>query len=298
MIMPNFLVLGTTKSGTTSLNNYLDQHPDIYMSPVKEPRFFAFEGETLDFVGPRSQIINTSSITDLNRYSALFQGAQNEKAIGEASALYLFVEKAAQSIHRHIPDARLIAILRNPVDRAYSQFLHNVRDGYEDSNSFLEALQQDESRQQRRWEPGLYYIPWGFYSVQLQRYFQLFDKQQIKIIMYEDFENNLKSTIGEIFRFLKVDDTFVPEMSARYNVSGLPKSRTIHTLLTNLPWLAGLAKSVVPHKARRRVMDVRNRNLAKPGIPEDARKYLCDIYRRDVLDLQELIQRDLTTWLQ
>ena len=298
MIMPNFLVIGTTKSGTTSLNNYLNQHPEIYMSPVKEPRFFAFEGETLDFVGPRSQTINTSSITNLHDYCALFQGVKGEKAIGEASALYLLVERAAQSIHRHIPDARLIAILRNPVDRAYSQFLHNVRDGYENSRSFVEALQEDTSRQEKHWEPGLYYIPWGFYSVQLQRYFSLFDREQIKIYAYEDLNNDPKGTIVDIFRFLEVDDTFVPEMSARYNVSGLPKSRTVHTLLTNLPWFAGLAKSLLPRRARRRMMEVRNRNLAKPEIPEDARRYLYEIYRDDVVNLQELIRRDLTTWLR
>ena len=297
MTLPNFIIIGTTKAGTTSINHYLNQHPDVFMSPVKEPRFFAFEDETLTYQGPRGEEINSDSITKLVDYHALFQGAVREKAIGEASALYLYMPNAAKRIQYHIPDAKLITILRNPVDRAYSQFLHNIRDGFEPCTDFLSALQDDERRIQEYWEPGLYYQPWGFYAEQLQRYFDKFDRSQMRIYLYEDFEAHPQDIISDIFQFLEIDDHFEPNMSARYNVSGVPQNKAMHAVLSTPSWLSKLAKSLMPQTLRQAAMRMRNQNLAKPEMSEEARQYLVEAYRQDLLQLQTLIQRDLTAWL-
>src|SRR5688572_7713518 len=130
MVMPNFLIIGAAKAGTTSLYSYLNQHPQIFMSPVKEPNFFALEGEKLNFRGPGdAQVINRYSITQLESYRAHFKGITQETCIGEASTLYLDHPKAVERIQHYTPKARLITILRDPVERAFSNFLHAVRDG-------------------------------------------------------------------------------------------------------------------------------------------------------------------------
>ena len=141
MVMPNFLVIGAAKAGTTSVYEYLKQHPQIWMSPLKETNFFALEGETLNFRGPGDQdYINRFSITKIEDYLNLFQGVSNQVAIGEVSPLYLYSLKAPERIRHYTPDTKIIIILRNPVDRAYSSFLHLIRDGREQIRNFAQAL--------------------------------------------------------------------------------------------------------------------------------------------------------------
>ena len=118
MTLPNFLIIGSAKGGTSSLHYYLRQHPQIFMPDLKEPRFFALEGETLNFQNPDSAI-NHDSVTNLREYKNLFANAINEIGIGEASPLYLYSEKAVRRIKHYVPDAKLIVILRNPVDRSF-----------------------------------------------------------------------------------------------------------------------------------------------------------------------------------
>ena len=130
MTMPNFLIIGAMRAGTTSLYHYLKQHPQVYMSPVKEPRFFALEGEKPDPGRPTDERLMNHSITDIEAYRALFQAVSKETAIGEASPLYLYSPKAPERIRHYIPDAKLIAVLRDPVERAYSHFLDIFMTGW------------------------------------------------------------------------------------------------------------------------------------------------------------------------
>ena len=124
--MPTFLVIGAPKSGTTSLYHYVGQHPDIFVSPVKEPRFFAFEGRTLDFRGPGDEELNASAVTSIEDYEALFEGRSTEKAIGEMSHLYLYCEGTASRIRRRIPDLKLVAVLRHTAREADRPGPHGV----------------------------------------------------------------------------------------------------------------------------------------------------------------------------
>ena len=136
MTLPNFLIIGAMKSGTTSLYHYLKQHPQIYMSSIKEPNFFALEGSNLDFNGAEGKeqiqrLIKRESIINIEEYRALFRRAAHETAIGEASPMYLYSPEAPYRIRYYVPEAKLITILRNPVERAYSAFLYMTRDGRE-----------------------------------------------------------------------------------------------------------------------------------------------------------------------
>ena len=306
MTMPNFLIIGAQKSGTTSLYAHLKQHPQIFMSPLKEPRFFAFEGEKPNFRGPGDQEQYESIVGDIEVYRTLFEGVSKEKAIGEASVLYLYISSAPERIRHYIPEVKVIAILRNPVERAYSAFLHLTRDRKEPLRDFARALQAEEERIGNNWGPIWHYKQVGFYYVQLKRYFETFEREQIKVYLYEDLNNDPIKLLKDIFRFLSVDDAFVPEVSRKYNVSGIPTNGGFYALYT---FLLGqnLAKSIVkpllPSGLRRRVSTtllstLQDRTLVKPPLPTEVQQQLTELYREDILKLQELIGRDLTAWLR
>lgn len=300
MVMPNFLIIGAAKAGTTALYEYLRQHPQIYMSPVKETNFFALEGEKVDFRGPGDQeAINSFSITDLESYILQFQGVSNEIAIGEASPLYLYSSKAPERIKFYIPHAKLIAILRHPVERAYSSFLHLGRDGREPLIDFAQALREEKARIENNWEHIWHYQQMGFYYTQLKRYYDIFDRSQIKVYLYEDFKTRPFSILQDIFRFLGVDETFIPDMSIKANVSGIPKKKVMHDFLTKPNPIKTILKPFFPARLRQRIVtDLKNRNLVKPELSPEIRKQLIQMYREEILKLQDLIQRDLSKWLE
>ena len=298
MTMPNFFIIGNGKSGTTSLYHYLKQHPEIYMSPRKEPHFFSFEGEAPDFKGRGDERINDGAITRLEDYRALFAGVTDETAIGEASQSYLGPPKAPYRIRDYVPEAKFIAVLRNPVDRAYSAYMTLLRDGREWLD-FATALRAEEARARANWHGIWRYRHGGFYCSRLRRYYELFGSDRIQVCLYEDLKGDPVDTTQTIFRFLGVDDAFSPDTAVRYNVSGIPKSRALETFVTRPNRLKNVVKPLMPEGWRRRTsVKVRNRNLTTaPPMPESTRRELTDAYRDDVLELQELIGRDLSGWL-
>jgi hypothetical protein len=294
--MPNFLIIGAAKAGTTSLHYYLNQHPQIYMSPVKEPRFFALEGETLNFRNP-DRGINRTSVTSLEDYCKLFHGVTNELAIGEASPLYLYSRKAAERIKHYIPQANLIVVLRDPVERAFSCYTHLVREGYE-KGSFAEGLRQEESRIQDNWAHLWHYKHGGFYYAQLKHYFELFDRDQIKVYLYEDLNQDSIAVAQDIFAFLNVDQTFVPDLT-RMNVSGVPKLRFLHNFFVKDNFIRATLAPLFPDKVRQTLSrKIRGWNLGeKPSLSPETRQHLMELYQDDVKQLEHLIQRDLSGWL-
>ncbi len=264
MKMPNFLIIGAAKAGTTSLYHYIKQHPQIYMSPIKETNFFALVDEPLDFCGPGDHdYINRFSVRTIERYWEQFEGCTDELAVGEASPLYLYHAQAARRIWKQLPHVKLIVILRHPVDRAYSAFLHLIRDGREEHVDFGQALQNEDTRIRSRWEHIWHYKQMGYYYKQLKRYYDIFGHSQIRVYFYEDLKVNSLELIQDIFRFLGVDDTFVPDLSIRYNQ----------------------ARAVLAHT------DI-------PPLRTEMRIEMIETYREDVLRLQDLVQVDLSNWLQ
>ncbi len=263
MTLPNFIILGAAKAGTTAVYYYLMQHPQIHVTPLKETNFFALEGQPLRFSGPGDdEYVNRLSITTLDAYQEQYRYAQGKSAIGEASPLYLYHPRAPERIHHYVPDSKLIAFVRNPVDRAFSAFLHLVRDKREPFTDFRLGLQAEKERIAAGWEHIWHYKQMGLYYAQLQRYYALFPRTQIKIFLYKDLRTNPVGTMQEIFRFLEVDPAFVPNMSQRHNVTvDLPSER-------------------------------------RPVLPPEVRTELRAFFREDALRLQDLIGRDLSHWFQ
>jgi hypothetical protein len=293
MTLPNFLVIGAMKSGTTALYYYLEQHPQIYMSPVKEPNFFCFEGR---------EDLDGESITRIGPYQDLFRHVSSEKAIGEASHCYLYEPKAAARIKYYVPDAKLIAVLRNPIDRAYSHFLHMVRNGTETLADFAQVLQEEETGAYQE-RGSQHYIGRGLYYGQLKRYFDTFDRDQVRVYLYEDLSNVPIDTLQDAFRFLGVDDSFVPDISLRRNVSGHPKYKLLDGFLRRPSPVKHAFKVYLPARLRWRLSKafdyLKTRNLAKPPpVQPEVRRQLIGVYRDDILKVQELIHRDLSGWLE
>jgi hypothetical protein len=299
MRMPNFLLIGAAKCGTTALYEYLKQHPEIYFSPAKEPRFFALDGQPLNFGGPGHERANRVSINDLATYQALFDGVRAEKAFGEASPLYISHPRAPERIQHYVPDMKMIAILRDPVERAYSGYLMHVANGTE-TLPFEEAIEDEPRRIRENW-PGGYYVKTGLYAEQLQRYYDRFDREQLRVYLNEDLQERTEEMLNDIFGFLGVDEAFCPDVSIRHNPSGLPKSKLVHAIIgkryTKRRTLKNRIKPYLPDSLVRTVTRLRDRNLYKPSLDPEKRAWLLPRFRDDILRLQEMIDRDLSHWL-
>jgi sulfotransferase family protein len=311
MTMPNFLIIGAAKSGTTSLYHYLKQHPQVYMSPNKEPDFFALEGRKLNFDGPdgkeaTNRRIRRGCATNIEEYRTLFRGVSDETAIGEASTWYLYSAQAPGRIKVHIPKAKLIAVLRNPVERAYSAFLYLRLRDQEPLSEFSQALQAEQIRKSNNWDWWWYYKDIGFYYVQLKRYFDTFGQDQIRVYLYEDLKAEPLRVVQSVFRFVGVDNKFVPDFSRRYNPSGVPKDNPLAEL-AHKPHnpVKTILRPLLPAGLRWRLSTsllytrLKNWTVTKPPpLPPEIRGELTDLYREDVLKLQDLIGRDLSVWLK
>lgn len=297
--MPTFLILGAMKAGTTALYTALDQHPDVYVSPVKEPNFFAFAGKDLDFRAPidqRPDGINNTSVTDLERYRELFAGATDEAARGEVSHWYLYHPDAPANIERYVPDAKLVAMLRDPVERAYSEFLHFVRDGDEPITDFAAALDAEPERIEKNWALGRY-VDRGRYDEQVARYLDRFPRDQLRFYLYDDFTARPDDVRRDLFEFVGVDPSFEP-VERRVNVSGVPRSRLLHALITTARPVRDTVVPLLPDAVVDWVNTVKNRNLEKPEMDPAVRARLIDTFRPHVQRLETLLDRDLSHWLQ
>lgn len=296
MKLPNFLIIGAAKSGTTALYHYIKQHPDIYMSPLKETEFFAFEGDNLAFRGPGD--MPRATITSIEDYLTLFSGQTKESAIGEASPAYLYSLKAPHRIYHYIPEAKIICLLRDPIERAYSQYVMFIRDGREPLTDFSKALQEEKKRIQDNWAWGWHYTQTGLYYTQLKRYFDLFDRSQIKVYLYDDLAKDSSALIQDVFRFIGVDDSFKPNTQKRHNISGIPKNLILHRFLTQSHPIKETLKPLLPQKMRKQLTgELRDKNLSKPMLSTEDRQSLLPIFGDEILNLQNLIQRDLSAWL-
>jgi hypothetical protein len=298
MTLPNFLIIGAGKAGTRSLYSYLQQHPEVYMSPIKETNFFALEGEEINFKGPKAnQEINSWSINNLEDYQKMFDSVQSEKAIGEASPLYLYSPKAPDRIKHYIPHAKLIAVLRNPAERAFSNYNYFSIPEVEPL-SFENALQAETERINNQWEWIWHYKNLGFYYSQLQRYYKIFSPNQIKVYLYEDIQADSQKVISDLFDFIGVDPNFIPNTYKKYNVTYKVKSKALLNFFEKPNLIKNFIRNLVPDTIRKPMAaKVYRSNLVKPQLEPKIISELIEVYREDILRLQDLIQRDLSAWL-
>jgi hypothetical protein len=301
-MQPNFLIPGAAKSGTTSLYEYLKQHPDVFMPDVKEPTYFvsSYLADTPD-ENPRKKRLMSYLVTDYRDYEALFEGVTTEKAIGEASVYYLYYWKQAiPAIKSTLGDVKIIISLRNPVDRAYSSYLNVVKDGDEDC-TFEQSLHLEDQREQAGWRTLLYqYRKPGLYADQVAAYLQHFSS--VKVILYDDFKNDPVGVAKECCEFLGVDGEAISENRLLWHNSSLkPRNALVDKALfkpnrirSDLNTMLGL---VLGEKRRVAVVRRVRKSFAKRRpMRADTRAALNAYFREDIDKLSDLIQRDLSHW--
>jgi hypothetical protein len=298
--LPNFLVIGAAKAGTTSLWWYMNQHPQIFLAPIKEPRYFAYADEKVAYIGPGDDAKwNQQIISRWDAYTALFQMANGRPAIGEASNVYLYLaEKTAGRIADALPCVRLLTVLRHPVDRAYSNFLMLRGEGREPLREFRDACAAEPYRLSKGWSPGWAYIRRSRYADSIRIFQSRFPASRMRFFLYDDFVRDPQGMMDAIFKFLDVDP-FAPDMQLRHNVSSLPRFRWLAYGLRHTTPASKILRRLIPGSWRERLkcqlMGFNNR----PSVRLDAatRMEFTDLFRDDILRTQDLIQRDLSHWL-
>ncbi len=303
-VWPNFIIIGAGKSGTTTIYEYLKQHPQVFMSEVKETNFFALEGKEVKAIDDSEGQMEHYpwAINNEKDYLALFDKVTNEKAIGEVSPMYLYNELAPVNIHNKLPNVKLIAILRQPVERLYSRYMHLARESREPSKDFADALNENSI-----WWKRNDLVTEGFYGTYLKRYFKLFSPNQIKVFLYDDLRKNEAEVIKELFSFIGIDDEFVPTVGEEFNKSGRIKNRKLDLLIGQNSILVKGAQKISPsivkkvkesEGLKRTINRLRNKNLEKAPLSKELKSEMTNsIYKNEILKLQDLINRDLSHWL-
>lgn len=288
MPLPTFLIIGAPKSGTTSLWRYLNQHPQIFMSAVKEPYFFVSDEEKEKRIA-----IGMKPTMTMADYLAHFATANGAKAMGEASVPYLYQPESPRLIHDAIPNVKLITLLRNPVDRAYSNYWFLRTMGLEKEETFEDAILSELAGEREDAISILLHIRKGLYTPQLQRYFDVFPRDQVRIYLQEELSEDPQRVLKDLWQFLEVDDSFVADTSARFNQT-FAHSQSV--LIHSRQLAKSLLKSIVrPGQTSNNWPGKR----VKPQKMQPAtRRKLLRIVEHDVMDLQDLLGVDLSHWLR
>ena len=290
--MPNFFVIGANRAGTTSLHEYLGQHPEVYMSPVKEPNYFAPKSPEERALWPDQ----STPIATLEAYQELFAGVAGETAIGESSTVYLTSAAAPELIRAAVPDARLVAVLRNPADRAFSDYCLHRSWGTEDL-SFADAVAAELDHEGPVGGRMRGYVLTGFYGRSLTRYLEHFERDRLRVYLYEDLVGDPAALLHDVFGFLGLDPSFVPTTSARRNASRFePKHRAIDRV-ARAGAVRSVARRLLPERTWVQGREyLRRKNSVPPKYPADIRRRLVDLYRDDIELTQGIVGRDLTAW--
>jgi hypothetical protein len=257
------------------------------MAPIKATNYFGYE-DARDWKWSdegEAPLLRNFPVRTFEEYEASFAGATNEPVIGEVSPQYFRCPTAARRIHDCLPNVKLVLSLRNPAERAFSGFMMRTRRG-EAVRGFQEELTLESS-----------HVKEGFYYRRLKRYLDLFPREQIRIYLFEEFKKDPASMIRDLYGFLGVDTKFTPDTSVRHNPGAVPKVRWLNRLFFH-PTLINVTKSMVPEGLHSRLKQVQQLNLrTTPKLPAELRAELLQLYRDDILQLESLLDRDLSIWL-
>ncbi|MGC1242407.1 MAG: sulfotransferase [Chryseosolibacter sp.] len=297
--LPNFLIVGATKCGTSSLHKYLDQHPQVFMSKVKEPRFISSQVTPFPLNGPGDQKVEAWYVKKYDDYAKLFEGSDNYGAVGESSADTLYFHKGTiPVIKQYLGDPKIIIMLRHPVKRAFSAYQHLVRDLREDL-SFEEGLAEEQNRINNNWELIYHYTAGSMYYDSVKAFMDNFSN--VKVVLTEEQEKRPQQIIRDIFRFLDVDPDCDVNTEIRYNVSGKPKSQWLHQFFFEGNMARKIAQPIVrrlfSQETRIRIAQkIQEKNLTRLSINPETKKKLQAFFEEDIKKMEKLLKRDLSMW--
>ncbi len=269
---PSFLIIGAEKAGTTSLYNYLSQHPGIFMPPVKELNHLIQHPKKRSlFQGP--DVTYKVAIQNRDDYFKVFSDAPEGTVVGEITHIYLYAPESPGLIHEVLGNPKVIAILRNPVDRAFSQFVFHRNLQLEPLPTFEEALTIEEARIKAGWDPVFHYQQRGFYGEQLSRYYKEFPEDELRIYKFEDFFQAPASSMSDLYGFVGADASFVPDITKKFIPGGDPRTPQF-------------------------IAD-ENKGVPRPKqIRPATRNYLHQLYAEDIMKTERLTGLNLSDWLE
>jgi len=281
----DFFIVGAPKAGTTSLYKYLNQHQDVVMSSVKEPNYFSkeeLESQDLYYA--------SKNITDEKDYHSLFQANGEKKKLGEASVSYLFYPKVSKRIFTYNKDAKIIIILRNPVDRAYSHYKMDFRLGF--VNRDFEDLVLNNNQ-----EGSLFYqqyIDLGLYHLQVKSYIDEFGSTNVCVMFYEDLKKDRATFVNNIFSFLNLKSDSNINFNLKYNKSKLPSNNFMRYLYS-----ISLVRKTASFLFNERLINFINKNFFRESnqeIESKVRHKLNQVFLNDIFMLEKLLNKDLSSW--
>ena len=288
---PNFLVVGAQKAGTTSLHNYLYDHPDIYLPSQKETKFFV-----------RNKLYNRGMSFYQREFFSTWCG---QHAIGEVDPDYMYIQIALDRIVKQIKKTKLIFIFRNPVERAFSHYLMTYRRGREPL-AFKDAIAHEHDRINQNCEMNMdfSYVSRGFYAKQLERFTKHYDSSQMLFILSEDLRYKSTEVLKQCFEFLNVDANWQPDnINKQFHQASVPKSVLLYRAVRYQSPIKSIARLLVPGKTMRKtirdaIYDWNTTENIRQTMTDETRHYLIELYREENLRLGELIGCDLNHWNQ
>jgi hypothetical protein len=292
MPRPNFFIVGAPRCGTTAMYEFLRQHPDVYMPYRKEPVYFG------------SDLHKRPPLLDEAAYLSLFDGARGRRAVGEATVWYLYSERAPGEIKAFAPEARIIVMLREPVEVIASLHSHFLFTANETLGDLGEALAAEEDRREGRGIPplaqrpeGLQYRACGRYASHLRRYLDTFGPERVHVIVYDDFVADPAGTYRSVLEFLGVNPAFQPDFE-QINQNKRVRSRALQGL-THARWFVALTSRLPPrafHAIRQGLKRLNARRQRRASLAPALRRQLQAELAPDVRELEELLGRDLAAW--
>ena len=283
---PNLFLVGAQKSGTTSLYEYLKMHPQIFMSPLKEPHFFSQDRVNVD---------RDFMVTQECDYLRLFEGGETFQYIGEASQSYLWHSEVPHRIKDKSPDAKIIIILRDPVERAFSHYLMDFLDGIP-QRPFIDFLVNEKVAKEKVYGTGHLYIDLGRYYEQVNRYFQIFGRDQVRVLLFEDLVRDPTNLLNEIAGFLNIDKepmSTIPTPDTAFNDYKAPQNNLIQYIMRfrelRIWW-----RKIIPVGIRYNFrVNFLAKKSPKPFLDPKARQFLVSIYEPEIAELEILLNREL-----
>lgn len=287
MRYPDVYIVGAPKCGTTSLHAYLGMHPKVYAPVVKEPHFHARQLTGLA----------TWGIASGEEYEALYRDAEFDQKIVDSSAWNLYCEPAGKLIHALNPEARVIISLRSPVERAYSHYLHMIQRGWEGCPTFEDALTKEKDRIRKGAFWDFHYARAGFYASQVQRFIDLFGRDHVMVIIFEEWTKRSELYLDAVCRFIQVEPGKIRKVGERKNVTEVSLSHVMRQRIASIPFAALFLSSALPSSLRLRahylLAQFRSR---KPTMRPNVRKELLSVFRDDIDELERLLSLDLSQW--
>tara|TARA_B100000965_G_scaffold17723_1_gene13346 strand:+ start:2034 stop:2933 length:900 start_codon:yes stop_codon:yes gene_type:complete len=296
MKKPNFIISGFPKCGTTSLHHYLNEHPQIFMPSQKELHFFTFKILSKLKSGPKDKIVKETQIDSSEKYLRFFKNIKNELAIGDTSPSYINYPSEFLKIKKYLNDPKIIIVLRDPINRAYSNYLHLKREQRE-TLSFNEAIDAEEERIKNKYSDFWYYKFNSTYFEKVVKAKEVFS--DVLILTIEQLNKNPEKTIKQVCQFLKVDNSFkIEQISRKFNLGGNYKINLITKILFQPSWFKNRIKRVIKPRPFIKIilMKLSSFFISKPEtIDDETLTHLTKYFKEDVAKLKN-ISVDTSNW--